>query len=173
MFIVIFTMNLIFLQAFTRDVMFYLLFSFVLFQVILFGHNVLGGTNDGFVNNILHRNQKPINHFQFYPIELSHPRILPSSTCIIVFFKLYFMEVHNNNLHWIKRWRDGLEGFSKSIIIKINLPWIKGQNNLSLTQIPRNWNVIARSDKTWINVNFSIIVWIAIGKKCLHFEVQG
>jgi hypothetical protein len=104
---------------------------------------------------------------------LSHPRILPSSTCIIVFFKLYFMEVHNNNLHWIKRWRDGLEGFSKSIIIKINLLWIKGQNNLSLTQIPQNWNVIARSDKTWINVNFSIIVWIAIGKKCLHFEVQG
>lgn len=173
MFVVIFTMNLIFLQAFTRDVMFCSLFSFVLFQVVLFGHNVLGGTNDGFVNNILHRNQKPINHFQLYPIKLSHPRILPSSTCIVVFKKLYFMEVHNNNLHWIKRWRDGLEGFSKSIIIKINLLWIKGQNNWSLTQIPRNWNVIARSDKTWINVNFSIIVWIAIGKKCLHFEVQG
>jgi hypothetical protein len=139
----------------------------------LFGHNVLGGTNDSFANNILHINQKPINHFQLYLIKLSHPRILPSSTCIIVFFKLYFMEVHNNNLHWIKRWRDGLEGFSKSIIIKINLPWIKGQNNWSLTQIPRNWNVIAKSDKTWINVNLTLLYGLQLEKNAFILKFKG
>ncbi len=58
MFVVIFTVDLIFLQAFARDVMFYLLFSFVVFQAVLLGHNVLGGTNDGFANNILHINKK-------------------------------------------------------------------------------------------------------------------
>jgi hypothetical protein len=139
----------------------------------LLGHNVLGGTNDGFVNNILNRNQEPINHFQLYPTKSIHSKILPFSTCIIVFLNFLFMEAHNNNLHQINRWGDGFKGLSKSIIIKINLSWIEGQNNWSLPQILRIWNVILRSDKTWINVNLSIVVSIAIGKKCLHFEVLG
>lgn len=112
MLIVLLIISLNFLQALIKDVVFYLSFSHVFFQVVSLGHNVLAHTNDGFTN----RNQNPINHFW-----------LASQ-----FFQTFFYGSSTTTKFMIftksKDKGDGLEGFSKLIKIRIVLLWIGGQN---------------------------------------------
>jgi len=71
MLVIIFIINLIFFQTFIKDNMFYLLTFNVLLQVVSLEHEMFGPINNGFGNNTIHENQDPINHFSFYPINIT------------------------------------------------------------------------------------------------------